>query len=73
MEQSTVMSKKSNSMEMLGWTEKKEQYTSFTGEGEGGVFGVEGGYTFMYKNVQMKQKAGYQRHVFHVSNQAVRQ
>lgn len=29
-------------MEMLGWTEKnKEQYMSFTGEGEGGgVFGV---------------------------------
>lgn len=35
------MSKKPNSMKMLGWTEKKEQYTSFTGEGEGG--GVWGG------------------------------
>lgn len=39
----------------------------------GGVFGVGGVYFHVYKNIKMKQKAGYQRHVFHFSNQAVRQ
>lgn len=45
-------------------------------EGRGGVWGrrgVGGVYCHVYKNVKMKQKAGYQRHVFHCSNQAVRQ
>lgn len=42
-------------------------------EGGGGVFGGGGVDCHVYKNVKMKQKAGYQRHVFHCSNQAVRQ
>jgi len=40
----------------------------------GGVWGEgRGVYCHVYRNVKMKQKAGYQRHVFHCSNQAVRQ
>lgn len=50
MERSTVIGKKSNSIEMLGWTEKKDKYTSFTGEGEGGGSrGGEGVYFHVYK------------------------
>lgn len=69
------LDKMSKSMEMLKMDRKikKEQYTFLT-SGEGGCLeGGEGGILSCIKNVKMKQKAGYQRHVFGCSNQAVRQ
>lgn len=44
-------------MKMLGWTEIKEQYTSFTGEGEGeggGCLGWGGVYFLMYIDILKK-------------------
>lgn len=53
---------------------KRNKHVSYKWRG-GGVFGGGGGgYTVMYiKMLKVKQKADYQRHVFHCSNQAVRQ
>lgn len=52
---------------------KKEQTRLLQVEG-GGCLGEGGGDTVMYiKMLKVKQKADYQRHVIHCSNQAVRQ
>lgn len=52
---------------------KRNKHVSYKWRG-GGVWGGGGGYTVMYiKMLKVKQKADYQRHVFHCSNQAVRQ
>lgn len=61
-------------MEMLKMDrEIKRNNTRFLQVEGGGCLGNGGVYGHVYKNVKMKQKAGYQRHVFHCSNQAVRQ
>lgn len=68
------MTKSPTQWRCLKWTEKSKGtiHVSYKRRG-GGCLGEGGVDCHVYKNVKMKQKAGYQRHVFHCSNQAVRQ
>lgn len=68
----TVMTK-CNSMETLKMDRKIKRNNTGLLQVWGGCLGGGGVYRHVCKNGKIKQKAGYQRHVFHCSNQAVRQ